>query len=339
MSEAYVQNAWYMAAWGEELGETLLRRRIAGDPILLFRTVEGEAVALTDRCPHRFAALSAGTREGDMVRCPYHGLGFAPDGQCIANPFADAVPKGARVRAWPAHERDGIVWLWRGEASAADPVLVPDFAMLFRDGADPIRGLMPMKAPYQFATDNLMDLSHIEFVHSGSFAGAGVIFAGTHSVRQDGETLHSDWWMPNVPAPGHTFGIYERSLPTDHWLDMRWNAPASMLLEIGATPAGEPREVGVIIHQAHILTPETDTSAHYFWATTRSTGVASAEGDARLHAMMAQAFEQEDKPIIEAAFDNLDGKDFWEAKPLFLGIDAGGTRARRLLEQMISREA
>jgi vanillate O-demethylase monooxygenase subunit len=125
---------------------------------------------------------------------------------------------------------------------------------------------------------------------------------------------------------------------TDHWLDMRWDAPASMHLEIGATPVGRPREEGIIVRQAHILTPETDGTTHYFWATTRASGQASEEGDAFVRGLMTQAFAEEDKPIIEAAFANLDGADFWERKPVFLGIDAGGTRARRLLQAMIARE-
>jgi len=338
VTASYLRNAWYMAAWGEEIGVGLLRRRILGEPILLLRRDDGRVAALTDRCPHRFAPLSMGVREGDQVRCPYHGLAFDAEGHCVHNPFAAAIPAGASVRAWPVAEKDEIVWLWAGDPALADPALLPDFGLLYRNGAEPVRGLMPMKAPYQFATDNLMDLSHIEFVHRGSFAGAGVIFAGRHETRQDGATLHSDWWMPGVPAPGHTYGIYPRGMPTDHWLDMRWDAPASMLLEIGATPAGRPRTDGVIIHQAHIITPESDDTAHYFWATTRGHGGPDETADAMLRGLMAQAFEQEDKPIIEAAYANLDGQDFWKAKPVFLGIDAGGTRARRLLEQMIGRE-
>ena len=62
---------------------------------------------------------------------------------------------------------------------------------------------------------------------------------------------------------------------TDHWLDMRWEPPAAMQLEIGATPTGKPREQGVIVQQAHILTPETETTTHYFWATTRSADIAT----------------------------------------------------------------
>jgi vanillate O-demethylase monooxygenase subunit len=336
----YLNNAWYMAAWSEEVGDAFLRRRLLEQPVLLFRRQDGTAAALTDRCPHRFAPLSAGTRDGDTVRCAYHGLTFDAAGQCVRNPFSDVIPKGASVRSWPVREQDGIIWLWAGEPDRADATLIPDFGQLAdRDGVPPLRGYMPMNAPYEFATDNLMDLSHIEFVHRGSFAGAGVIFAGEHEVRQDGDLLHSNWWMPNVAAPPHTFGIYERGMPTDHWLDMRWIAPASMLLEVGATPVGASRPEGVIVHQAHIITPESAGTAHYFWATTRAgDGRPDEQGDAMLRALMSQAFNDEDKPIIEASYANLDGRDFWEARPIFLGIDAGGTRARRLLQRMIDSE-
>lgn len=341
MSEAiYLRNAWYMAGWSTEIGSELLRRRLFGEPILLYRLADGRAAALTDRCPHRFAPLSLGERQGDIVRCPYHGLAFDPTGSCVHNPFSESLPKSARVRAWPTAERDGILWIWAGEADRAEPDDIPDFSIVQNGpGGAPIAGCMPMKADYQYGTDNLMDLSHIEFVHKGSFAGAGVIFAGSHEVKQEGDRLRSNWWMPDVPAPAHTFGIYPPEMRTDHWLDMRWDAPASMLLEIGATPAGRPRDEGIIVHQAHILTPETETTAHYFWATTRSSDKGGEQGDAMLRGLMSQAFNEEDKPIIEAAYANLDGRDFWSMKPVFLGIDAGGTRARRLLQGMIERES
>jgi len=333
-----LRKAWYMAAWSSEVGAQLLRRRILGTPILLYRLDDGDATALTDRCPHRFAPLSMGERQGDAIRCGYHGLTFDAAGQCIHNPFSPTLPRGASVRRWPLVERDGIVWLWAGAAECADAASIPDFAMLDRPCGPPLTGMMTMRADYQYGTDNLMDLSHIEFVHKGSFAGAGVIFAGRHDLREDGDTLHSNWWMPGVPAPAHTFGIYEAGMPTDHWLDMRWNAPASMYLQVGATPAGQPRDEGVIVHQAHILTPESDGSAHYFWASTRSGDRADPGADADLRQLLGQAFDEEDKPMIEAAFANLDGVDFWDATPAFLGIDAGGTRARRKLQQMIARE-
>jgi len=333
----FLQDVWYMAGWSHEIGEPLLRRRICGRAILLFRKADGGVAALDDRCPHRFAPLSAGTRDGDTVRCGYHGLGFDAAGSCVHNPFG-AIPRGAQVTAYPVAERDGIAWIWLGEPIAADPASIPDFSMLLRPCGPPLSGYTLMQAGYEFGTDNLMDLSHIEFVHKGSFAGAGVIFAGEHEVAEHGDMLHSNWWMPGVKAPAHTIGIYDPEMITDHWLDMRWQAPAAMYLQIGATPAGQPREAGVVVHQAHILTPETDGSTHYFWASTRPFDAIVPEADAMVLKLFAQAFDEEDKPMMEAAYANLDGADFWAGRPLFLGIDAGGTRARRKIEQLKQRE-
>lgn len=338
MSEdIFLKNAWYMAGWSHEFGENLLRRRILGEPLLLFRKTDGSVAALIDRCPHRFAPLSMGERQGDCVACPYHGLRFDSDGRCVGNPFSEEIPKGAQLRTFPTSERDGIVWIWFGDTALVDRTLVPDFGMLNIDGTAPITGLVPMAANYQFGTDNLMDLSHIEFVHKGSFAGGGVIFAGQHSVLVEGNTIHSDWWMPDIPAPSITLGIYDREMRCDHWLEMRWNAPASMYLQIGACPTSDDRQNGVVAHQAHILTPETASSTHYFWASTR-TGPPSEKGDAILRSLMEEAFMAEDKPIIQAAYDNLSGADFWEMRPVFLGIDSGGTKARRKLQDLITKE-
>ena len=333
----FLRNAWYMAGWSHEVADGLLRRRLLGEPVLLFRKEDGGAAALVDRCPHRFAPLSMGSREGDTIACAYHGLRFDAEGTCVGNPFSDKLPK-ARVRAFPVAERDGIVWLWPGKPDRADEGAIPDFSALHIAGhGAPLAGLLPMNAPYEFGTDNLMDLSHIEFVHKGSFAGRGVIFAGRHEVVAEGTRLNSNWWMPGVPAPGHTYGIYPPDMLTDHWLEMRWDPPASMYLQIGACPAGGKRDEGVIVHQAHILTPETAETTHYFWATSRP-GPSSPEGDAMLVELMQQAFRDEDKPIIEAAYANLDGTDFWDAGPVSLRVDAGGTRARRMIQKLLKED-
>ncbi|MDE2436478.1 MAG: Rieske 2Fe-2S domain-containing protein [Sphingomonadales bacterium] len=343
--QRYLRNCWYMAGWADEVGPLGLARQILGMPVFVYRLADGSPAALLDRCPHRFAPLSMGERDGDAVVCAYHGLRFGPDGQCLHNPFAQRIPAGATVRAFAAIERDGIVWLWGGDPGAADPALIPDFGFVpDGPGRRSVRGYTLMKANYEYGTDNLMDLSHIEFVHKGSFAGDGVIFAGEHSVRQDGETLHSDWWMPNIPPPMVAQGLVAAGETVDHWLRMRWNAPASMRLDVGATPHGAPQSHGFDIPQAHILTPANADETHYFWSASRNHDLNSTETDQAMIDLFRQAFDAEDKPMIEAAYanvkDNLrSGGDFWAEKPLSLGIDQGGTRARRLLEKMIGGEA
>ena len=80
----FLRNAWYMTGWADEIGDTGLARRIAGQPLFLYRRADGTIAALLDRCPHRFAPLSKGRRDGDVVVCGYHGLGFGPDDVVLA---------------------------------------------------------------------------------------------------------------------------------------------------------------------------------------------------------------------------------------------------------------
>ena len=115
---SFLRNVWYMAAWADEVGDGLFSRRVAGRPVLLYRTEEGSLVALEDRCPHRFAPLSRGRRDGDRVVCGYHGLTYDASGQCVHNSLAGGIPKGARVPSFPVVERDTIAWVWLGDPVA-----------------------------------------------------------------------------------------------------------------------------------------------------------------------------------------------------------------------------
>ncbi|MDO7836151.1 aromatic ring-hydroxylating dioxygenase subunit alpha [Sphingobium sp. HBC34] len=337
---SWLRNAWYMAAWADEIGDAGLSRKILDKPVFLFRKQDGSLAALLDRCPHRFAPLSIGDRDGDNVVCGYHGLAFSPEGRCVHNPFAARIPAGSDIPAFAVEERDGILWLWGGDRESANVELIPDFSFIpDTPYSRTVHGYTLMKANYEYGTDNLLDLSHIEFVHRGTFAGRGVIFAGEHSLRVDGDTLHSNWWMPDIPTPHVAQGVFPPEARVDHWLEMRWNAPAAMRLHVGVTPHGAGREAGFEVPQAHILTPADEHSTHYFWSSTRMNDLDNPEVDAMLMALFGEAFDLEDKPMIEAAYANVRGKDFWQEKPVSLGIDQGGARARRMLEAMRAREA
>lgn len=335
----WLQNTWYMGGWADEVSTEGFARRVAGKPVFFYRLTDGTIAALLDRCPHRFAPLSKGQRDGDRVVCGYHGLAFSPDGKCVHNPFADRIPAGSDIPSFKVVEKDGIIWLWGGAPTSSDPALIPDFGFLpDTPGSRTVRGYTLMNANYEYGTDNLLDLSHIEFVHKGTFAGQGVIFAGEHSVSIEGETLHSNWWMPGIAPPSVAQDVFPADMPVDHWLEMRWNAPATMRLNVGVTPHGADRDAGFEVPQAHILTPADEHTTHYFWSSTRFNDLENPDVDAMLLALFGNAFDLEDKPMIEAAYENVRGREFWKEKPVSLGIDQGATRARRILERMIAQE-
>ena len=346
---SYLQNCWYGLAWASELDAMpLLARRILGFDVVVFRDSEGRATALRDRCPHRMAPLSRGTLTDGVIRCGYHGLAFDGSGTCVGNPFG-TTPVRASVEQFAVVERDQMLWIWPGDAQQADPATIPDFGFQNRDGVDGdwvIFGYTHVSADYQLETDNLLDLSHTEFLHAGSFGGRGFIQKGEFQLRDLGNEIHSNWWMPNIP-----FIDPQTHRPTgemlDHFLDMRWNVPSTMRLHVSFLPHGvhADRREGVREDlpgqfSAHIITPETDGSCHYFWSANKPTGAGPFVGGIDRHAgraLFQLAFEIEDKPMIEAVEANMKG-DFWDEMPVILPNDAGGIRARRRLAKLIRDE-
>jgi phenylpropionate dioxygenase-like ring-hydroxylating dioxygenase large terminal subunit len=345
----YLRNCWYGLAWNKELSETsLLSRRILGINVVAFRDKEGRPAALRDRCPHRMAPLSLGNVKDGVVQCGYHGLQFDIAGQCVGNPLGD-IPRHRSVESYPTVERDQMIWIWLGDEKRANPDLLPDFDFQNRDGVDGDWvefGYTHVNADYRLETDNLMDLSHAEFLHAKSFGGRGYFQQGENQLHDFGNEIHSNWWMPNLPYPDPV-----TREPTgerlDHFLDMRWTAPSALRLHVNFVPHGLYADRKDTLRDdlpgqfsAHIITPEDEGSCHYFWSANKPVGagpfVGGTDREAR-RALFRLAFEIEDKPMLEAVQANME-KEFWDEKPIIFANDAGGVRVRRRLAQMISDE-
>ena len=199
---------------------------------------------------------------------------------------------------------------------------------------------MLIEAPYELEIDNILDLSHIEFMHP-LFASEAVRRAKVQS-SQDGDTVWSKRYITRDSLPEllrQAFHIPAGAL-ADRWLDVRWNAPALMVLYNGAVVSGQPRESGLEVQQAHFFTPETDHTTHYLYSMSfpRALGPAGAQMAKDVVKSLHGPFENEDKPIVEAVARNMGGADFWDMKPLLLSIDGAAVKARRVLERMIAAE-
>jgi phenylpropionate dioxygenase-like ring-hydroxylating dioxygenase large terminal subunit len=338
----WLKNAWYLAAWEDEIvGETLFHRTILSEPILMYRSSADEIVALADRCPHRFAPLHLGRRVGDVVQCGYHGLCFGPTGDCVSSPHGDGkIPRGAKVRRYVTERKHRAVWVWPGDSNRADPGLIPDFSFLMQPNPLTVfTGYLPTACNYQLATDNIMDLSHADYLHVGSLDTQGAIARTKAKVWEDGQSVHCDWWLPDSRA----IGVFKPDLaepdgPVDQWFEVTWNPPANMLLLAGVTPAGRPREEGVDVHAAHIMTPESPNTTHYFFGSARYKRGLSVEFNEKIRAGVIAAFTHQDKPMLEAQQRSIGDADLLSLKPISLLGDAGGMRARRALGKLLAAE-
>jgi vanillate O-demethylase monooxygenase subunit len=336
----FLKNAWYAAAWDDEvLAGVLFHRRILGEQILLARDENNVAYALRDRCPHRFAPLHLGAHCGNAVQCGYHGLTFSFDGRCVQNPQGDGkIPPKAVVQVYPLVAQQTLLWIWMGDPARADPRLIPQFR-----GLDPKRfainkGYMHRPVNYEYMTDNIMDLGHIEFLHKG-LLGSEAVRRAKAEMRQDGTTVYSSRLTNNEILPAPLDALFETAgKPVDRWLDVRWDAPALMQLVVGVTPTGSPERVGRETPGVHLMTPETEFTTHYFWSNARDFRRDDAELHAQLDAGLRFAFEHQDKPMIVAQREAMEDAEFWSMNPIVLEGDAGAVRARRILRRLIHEE-
>ena len=189
ISGSYLRNAWYVAAWADEVADgKLTARTIMDEPIVLFRKADGNVAAIEDRCAHRFAPLSMGKIVGgDRIHCPFHGLEFDGTGACVKNPHGvKNIPLRVRVKSYPDIGKHKAAWIWTGDRPA-DAGKVPDFAVL--DNVPELyatkRDSIVIKANYQLIIDNLLDHSHTSYLHEGVLGNADTVESEI-TLEQDG---------------------------------------------------------------------------------------------------------------------------------------------------------
>ncbi len=332
---AFLYGAWYCAGWAHDLGRDMVSRTMLEIPVLLFRKEDGTPVATKDECPHRFAPLSMGRIQGDRVICGYHGLSFSADGGCDDPRYPEKGRKGPALRTFPIVERHNILWIWMGEPAVADPACIPDFGFLQKDELPKFFGYTHVNANYQLEADNLLDLSHLDYVHASTIAQDMSRF-GAFSVESDGDRVSTSLRAEGAPMPALWSHYFPGAELADCWMDVHWRPASAIVIDTGTKLAGAPRDEALGTLQAHFATPETRYKTHYFWSITTHPAL-GPNIDLVLQDTL-RAFESEDQPMIEAVQRRMGEDDFWRKGPLILPADGGGVRARRILERLIKLE-
>ena len=340
--EPLVHNAWYIAAWAHEIDEGIVARRILGEDVVLFRDGNGKAAALEDRCCHRAVPLSLGKTCAAGIRCGYHGLAFDGAGKCVDNPGEATNADVFKVRAFKMVERQNMLWIWMGDQARADESQIVDFPYHDLDAWPTHYGRYEFAANYMFMIDNLMDLTHLGYVHGSTIGGdPNAHNEAELETKRTERGAHFIRWMMNSPPPPSFVKAAGFKGNLDRWSDFEYVAPASVRQWGGGldegTGARENRDQdgGLSLRILHHATPETDTSFHYFFSVSVEGIPVQSETGKGFFADILEAF-LEDKVFIEAqqelATKNPD-------RPLIVRQhDKAVAYSRQALHQMLAEE-
>jgi vanillate O-demethylase monooxygenase subunit len=336
----FLRNAWYVASFSPDLKDKPRSLTMLNERVALFRDSAGKAAAIQDRCPHRFVRLSSGKVIGDALQCAYHGLEFDGSGACVKQPYDAGEPAiHNRVKSYPTFERYNYVWVWMGDPEAADPALLPEIPDMEDDRLVFVQGYMHYKGNYQLMADNVLDLTHVDILHPTARVEGGNFNDFTKKVESSDTQLTMFVWKKAVFPPMTQRRGEGEMVRKDIHSHMTWFAPCNLFLDNGVEEIGAPERSGTLSPSGHFVTPETETTSHYWWNVGRNTNLDSEEHSRALQASVQDIFRNEDIWMIEQQQEGMgETDDYLGQRPVILGADVAVVRVRRLLSRLIAKE-
>ena len=347
----FLRNAWYVAAWDHEVtADKPFGRILVGEPVVLYRTRAGKAVALEDRCCHRHYPLHKGTLVDDCIQCYYHGFTYDETGRCVRIPSQAPVPEAARVRRYPAVERYRWIWVWMGDPALADESLITDFHWL-EDPAWRAKGaVFHVKSGYELIIENLLDLTHLTFVHQSTIGNYATAEKAEQRAQRTERDVTVERWMVDAPPPPTYARAGGFQGNVDRWQFIQFTPPCFVRLDVGALETGRGAQQkktqafaaegrmggGIEMRNLNAITPETASSCHYFWAQAHNFMLDRPEVTDMLFEQIKEAFTQD--------WEVFENQQRWidldpAAPRVSVAADAGQVHGIRLLRRKIAEEA
>ena len=342
----FIRNAWYVAAWADEIIDRPVGRRILDEPVVVYRDAATKtATALADFCCHRGAPLSAGRCVANGIECGYHGMIYGADGVCSHIPGQVHIPAKARTRSYPLVEKDGCLWIWMGDPAAADASTIFDYP-IHNDGVHwPHKHTMyPIAGSSMLVIDNLMDVTHLPYVHPSTIGGANAkdhVEALMDVVPNENGLKYTRWLLDHTPPPTYRKACPHLAATVDRWQEFEFVAPSVVVQWVGAIDAGTgaydrgKRDGGFSLRILHALTPETETSSHYFWCASNGYAQDDPAATDVLFDEISAAF-REDQAIIQLQQARL--LQFGEERLINIVADSARVHMRRVMERIAARE-
>lgn len=239
--------------------------------------------------------------------------------------------------AYHVRERDQIVWIWFGSKAHPEPTCEPPAYEVHSSGKYLFGGdVYHYDAPYQLIHDNLLDLSHLGYVHLRTIGGnASIHMNARMTVESDDTTVRVVRHMPNSAPPPTYTAAYPFKGNVDRWQEIEFHISHLRIwtgaVDVNTDALEDSDRGGFHMRGFHGVTPETETTSHYFW--TIATNPVN-DPEATLSKVVEQTMMtfDEDKVVIEAQYKNMLR---FGARPMVdIHVDVGANRARKIIEQL-----
>lgn len=340
---AFPLDQWYVAGFSSELTDKPLGRTFLNQKVVLYRTPDGKVAGLEDRCCHKSLPLSCGTVEERGIRCGYHGLLFGADGACKEIPGQPRIPNKAKVKAYHIAEQNHLLWIWMprtegSEPTSAPPVYAHHDNPKYKWGS----GMYHYDAPWQLIHDNLLDLSHLGYVHLQTIGGdAHLHMNAPTKVSSDERHVKVVRHMLGSNPPPTYLKAWPFGDTCDRWQEIEFE-PSHLSIWTGAMEPGsgaieDPARGGFHLRGFHGITPESETSCHYFWSMASNKHPDMPETIEKVLQQIQFTFD-EDRGVIEEQYKNM--VEFGDqATWIDIHCDAGANRARAIVQRLIKENS
>ena len=225
-----------------------------------------------------------------------------------------------------------------GDPAKADEALLPDNFSCDSPEWDHVPGYLHYETPQQLVCDNLLDFSHLSYVHEKTLGGTTAIAQARATIEPVPRGIRVSRRVHGVPPPPYYRAVRDFEGKLDRWFVYDFVFPGTLLMHSGGRPvedADDDMRRAVRLHSCQTVTPETETSTHYFFQQSRR----SDEGDhsiaEALYRTLLVAFE-EDRAMITAQSDAIAADP--DAPMMLLAMDAAVVRFRKLVAEAIAAE-
>lgn len=343
--QSLVRNRWYIAAFSDEISREPMERTLLGKPVALYRNEDGTPVAMYGICPHRYYPLAQGKVEGDRLVCGYHGFAFDPDGRCSDVP-SQGTGTGFCQPTYPLVERGPLCWIWMGDNDQCNTDLIPpyeDFGLEQDGWRYSSANYFHINGRSQLLVDNLLDLTHLPYVHYHIPGGESMKNPPiTEEQRALSYRVSRTAKVPYTPFHEKLFGPDTRFEGMSEFLSLTdFYGPELIRTSLPITISIDgydavPPALGAL-YILHGITPETDTSTHYFGFSTRNFRLDSEELDAFQYESDCK-IRQQDVDAIEAVERRLEVAAAAQ-KELVVVSDRPAIKVRKMIQAMLDKEA